>query len=109
MASGLPCVSCEAVGVVDCLTDNVNGLLVQPGDVAALAGAIERILEDDILRARLTQAAYKDAHELYSWPVVGRQIMDVYAEIVGTEPDNNWELTEPIDDNCRFRAAPHLL
>ena len=109
MASGLPVVSCHAVGVVDCLTDNVNGLLVQPGDINALAGAIERILEDDALRARLTQAAFNDAHELYSWPVVGRQIMDVYDEIVGTAPDDSWELTAPIDDNCKYREAPHLL
>ncbi len=109
MASGLPVVSCEAVGVVDCLTNEVNGLLVQPGDVAALAGAIERILSDDALRVRLTQAAFQDVQEKYSWPVVGRQIMDVYEEIIGTSPDNNWELTAPIDDNCRFRTAPHLL
>ncbi len=109
MASGLPVVSCEAVGVVDCLTDNVNGLLVQPGDIAALAGAIERILEDDDLRARLTEAAYKDAHELYSWPVVARQIMDVTDEIAGTQPDIDWQLSEPIDLSCRFREAPHLL
>ena len=109
MASGLPCVSCHAVGVVDCLTDDVNGLLVQPGDVPALAAAIERILEDDNLRKRLTEAAYKDAHEKYSWPVVARLIRDVYTEVAGLAPDNSWELSEPIDLNCRFREAPHLL
>ena len=109
MASGLPVVSCEAVGVVDCLADNVNALLVQPGDIPALADAIRRILEDDELRARLTEAAYKDAHELYSWPVVGRQIMEVYERVRDTQPDVNWQLTEPIDEDCRFRAAPHLL
>ncbi len=109
MASGLPVVSCEAVGVVDCLTDNVNGLLVQPGDVVALAGAIERILSDDDLRARLTEAAFQDAHEKYSWPVVARQIMDVYEEIIGMAPDNDWQLDEPIDLTCKYREAPHLL
>ena len=109
MASGLPVVSCEAVGVVDCLADNRNALLVQPGDIEALAGAIRRILEDDELRARLTEAAYKDAHELYSWPVVGRQIMEVYERVRDMQPDVNWQLTEPVDENCRFRAAPHLL
>ena len=109
MASGLPCVSCHAVGVVDCLTDGVNGLLVQPGDIPALAGAIERILEDDELRIRLTKRAFADAHEKYSWPVVARQIMDVYQNVVGTQPDNSWELKAPIDWNCRFREAPHLL
>ncbi len=109
MASGLPVVSCHAVGVVDCLTDDVNGLLVQPGDIPALADAIRRMLEDDDLRIRLTEAAYQDAHELYSWPVVGRQIMEVYDEVRATQPDVNWQVSEPIDLDCRFREAPHLL
>ena len=109
MASGLPVVSCEAVGVVDCLTDNINGLLVQPGDVAALAVAIERILADDELRARLAETAFQDVQEKYSWPVVARQIMDVYDEIIRTQPDNNWQLTAPIDWSCKYRTAPHLL
>ena len=109
MASGLPCVSCFAVGVVDCLRDGENGLLVEPGDVPALAGAIERILSDDELRARLARQAFREAHELYSWPVVARQIMGVYDQLRGTAPNNNWQLNAPTDWNCRFREAPHLL
>ena len=31
MASGLPIVSTKTVGVVDCLRDGENGLLVEPG------------------------------------------------------------------------------
>ena len=33
MASGLACVSCRAVGVVDCLRDGENALLSDPGDI----------------------------------------------------------------------------
>jgi len=40
MASGLPTVSCYAVGVVDCLRDGENGLLTRPGDVPALAAGV---------------------------------------------------------------------
>jgi glycosyltransferase involved in cell wall biosynthesis len=43
MASGLPVVSCRAVGVMDCLRDDENGLLVEPGDVPALAAALRRM------------------------------------------------------------------
>ncbi len=109
MASGLPCVSCFAVGVVDCLRDGENGLLVEPGDIAALSAAIERILEDDALRIRLTEKAFEEVQTLYSWPVVARQIMGVYESLLGTAPDNNWGLRAPIDEDCRFRSAPHLL
>ena len=37
--------------------DGVQGLLVQPGDVSELAGAIERIVMDDALRTRMGELA----------------------------------------------------
>lgn len=46
MALGLPVVSTRAVGVVDCIRDDENGLLAEPGDVPALAAALTRIIAD---------------------------------------------------------------
>ena len=42
MASGLPVISTKTVGVVDCLTDDVNGLLVPVQSVDELAAAMLR-------------------------------------------------------------------
>ena len=108
MASGLPVVSCRAVGVVDCIRDGENGLLVAPGDVPALAGAIERMLSDDGLRMRLRSQALDDVRRLYSWSAVAKQIREVYQSLIGTEPDVNWT-TPDGRAPCRFRAEPHLL
>ena len=109
MASGLTCVSCLAVGVIDCLRDSENALLVQPGDILALAGAIERVLDDTELRARITQKAFEEANSLYAWPTIARQIEGVYKRLVGTQPDLNFPKEFPVDPSCRFREAPHLL
>lgn len=109
MASGLPVASCFAVGVVDCLRDGENGLLVTPGDVGALAVALDRLLDDAPLRRRLSARALEEARTLYSWPVIARQIAGVYESLLGTRPDTDWRLAEPPDPSCRFRAAPHLL
>lgn len=110
MSAGLPVVSCRAVGVVDCLRDGENGLLVEPGDILALADAIARLLDDAPLRRRLAETAHDEAHRLYSWPVVARQIEGVYRSLLGTEPDTGWSLDDvPVDPACRYRAAPHLL
>jgi len=109
MASGLPVASCFAVGVVDCLRDDENGLLMTPGDVPALADALTRLLDDAPLRARLAARALEEARTLYSWPVIARQIAGVYGGLLGTRPDTDWRLAEPPDPACRFRAAPHLL
>ncbi len=108
MASGLACVSCRAVGVVDCLRDGQNGLLVDPGDVAGLAQAIEGVWRDAALRERLAQTALAECRRVYSWSAVGRQIMDVYAALHGTQPDCGYDTMLPVAP-CRFRAEPHLL
>ena len=108
MASGLPCVSCHAVGVVDCLRDDDNGLLVQPGDIPALAAALRRVIEDAALRRRLAETALAECRRTYSWEAVGRQIMEVYAAVRG-QPPAVLDTVLPIDPGCRFRATPHLL
>ncbi len=108
MASGLPVLSCRAVGVVDCLRDGENGLLVEPGDVAAQAAALERLLTDAALRARIADTALQECRRTYSWSAVGREIMAVYDRLAGTAPDVGFDLTLPMTP-CRFREAPHLL
>ena len=109
MASGLPIVSCHAVGVVDCLRHDENGLLVQPSDIAALRAAIEKMLDEPELRKRLAEQSLREIDEHYAWPVIARQISGVYNELVGTAPDNDWAEDWPIDMSCRYRGAPHLL
>ncbi len=108
MASRMAVVSCRSVGVVDCIRDGENGLLTEPGDVPALAAALRRVLTDAALRDRLADTALEECRRVYSWSAVGRQIMDVYAQLAGTKPDLDWPTELPITP-CRFRAEPHLL
>ncbi len=109
MASGLAVVSTHSVGVSDCLRDGENGLLVNPGDVPALAKALGRVVEDDDLRQRLARDGLEECRRVYSWSAVGRQIMDVYAAVAGQRPQTDFSDTLPEDPSCRFRAEPHLL
>jgi len=108
MASGLACVSCRSVGVVDCLRDGENGLLTEPGDVPGLADALRRVLRDGALRAGLAQAGLEECRRVYSWTSVGRQIIGVYEHLLGTRPDIDWSNNLPMTP-CRFREQPHLL
>jgi glycosyltransferase involved in cell wall biosynthesis len=56
MACGIPVVSTDCpVGPGEIITHGVNGLLVPPADPAALAGAIEQVLADRGLAARLAE------------------------------------------------------
>ena len=108
MASELAVVSCRSVGVVDCIRDGKNGLLTDPGDIPALTAVLRQILTDPAERARLAAAGLAECRAIYSWQAVGRQIMDVYAQLVGSQPDRDWPLDLPRTP-CRFRAEPHLL
>lgn len=57
MALGKPVVTTAAGGNTDLITDGEDGLLVPPGDAAALGAALARLLADAPLRERLGAAA----------------------------------------------------
>ena len=77
---GRAVVGSRAGGTPDIVEDGVNGLLVAPGDVAALADAIERILDDDALAARLGVGAAESAAR---WVATPDEYASRMAELVG--------------------------
>lgn len=109
MAAGLPVVSCRAVGVVDCLRHGENGIMTEPGDVAAHADALASMILDPALRRRLARAGLEECRRVYSWAAVGAQIMDVYARVARERPDAAFDPALPFSPECRYRAEPHLL
>ena len=60
MAMGKPVVATRVAGTLDYLRDGENGLLVEPGDAPALAQAVNRLLGDPALAARLAENAWTD-------------------------------------------------
>jgi glycosyltransferase involved in cell wall biosynthesis len=56
MARGLPVVATEVGGIPEVVEHERTGLLVKPGDPAALADAMMRILDDHALAARMGEA-----------------------------------------------------
>ena len=65
MASGIPAVSTALSGIPEIVVDGETGYLVNPGDGAALAGAMEKILRDPEAGARLGRAGRRRAEELF--------------------------------------------
>jgi glycosyltransferase involved in cell wall biosynthesis len=72
LAVGTPAIATDVGGVREIVSDGENGLLVGPGDPAALAAAIRRFLGDDELRARLTAAAAPSAERFSAERIYGR-------------------------------------
>lgn len=84
MASGLAVVVTPVGAVEDIVEDGETGLLVPPGDDAALAGALTRLVRDGALRKRLGDAAqaFQRAH-LGIGPYADR-ICAVWRDAAGT-------------------------
>ena len=53
MSQALPCISTPVSGVPEIIRDEETGLLVEPDDPVALGTAVERLVRDPQLRARL--------------------------------------------------------
>ncbi len=62
----LPVVASRTGGIPEVVSDEETGLLVQPGDVVALADAIARCLDDPALRGRLGEAGRRRVGEVFS-------------------------------------------
>lgn len=52
-----PCVGTRVGGIQEVVTDGVTGLLVHPGDPQALAVAVQRLIDDPVLRSEIGNAA----------------------------------------------------
>jgi glycosyltransferase involved in cell wall biosynthesis len=57
MGWGLAPIVTPVGSIPDVITDEHNGLLVRPGEIAELSKAIQRVVTDDDLRARIAAAA----------------------------------------------------
>lgn len=66
MSCGAACVVTASGGVGEYAVDGTNALVVPPGDAAALAAAILRLVEDAPLRERLASAALETARR-FTW------------------------------------------
>lgn len=80
---GVPVVASGVGGIPDVVADGANGLLVPPADPAALASAIDRLLADGDLAARLGEAGRRCA-ERYDWNEVVHEILAVYRQVTET-------------------------
>lgn len=63
MACEMPIVATRVGGIPEVVTDGFNGILVNPGDVANLAGAIDRLYNSPKLSVELGRNARKIALE----------------------------------------------
>lgn len=77
MACGLPAITTSVGGVADIAAQGENALVVEPGDPSALRRAIESLLVDPGLAARLGAQALRTARERYARDAVAERYADL--------------------------------
>jgi glycosyltransferase involved in cell wall biosynthesis len=82
MALGKPVVASAATGNLELVSDNHDGRLVPPGDPAAWAEAIEKLLTDGTTAARLGSAARTTAREKFSLRHTIEQTSSLYRSLL---------------------------
>lgn len=84
-----PPVAFRSGGLTDIVDDEVTGLLVAPGDVNALAAALERIVSDPTLRERLGAAGRAAALARFTPQAVAEQYSHIYTEAINDRAGSN--------------------
>ncbi|MGH7528794.1 MAG: glycosyltransferase [Gemmatimonadales bacterium] len=82
MQYGVPVIASRTGGIVDIVVDGETGLLVPPGDAAALARALERVLEDPAYARALGAAGRARLAQRFSWEAVTARWEAVYRAVV---------------------------
>jgi phosphatidylinositol alpha-1,6-mannosyltransferase len=81
-ASGLPSIAGDSGGVRSAVRDGINGLVVPPTDVRAVAGAIRNLLTDTEKRMTMASKARSLVETYYNWERVARDTRDFTNRVV---------------------------
>jgi glycosyltransferase involved in cell wall biosynthesis len=86
MAHRLPVVATRAGGIPDKVKDGDTGWLVPPGDVDALAAALQKATSDPGERERRGKQGQVRLEEHFLWPGIARRTVDLYASLLAERP-----------------------
>ena len=87
LACGLPAVSTRLVGIPEIIRDGENGLLSAPGDTKAVALAMAKLLDEDALWQRCSDAGPPRARALFDRAQTLPRLVQVFASCAVPLPE----------------------
>jgi glycosyltransferase involved in cell wall biosynthesis len=91
LAAGLPIITTPVGGNLELVQAEKTAILADAGNIAALSGALERLLQDQQLRQAMGARAYESVHR-FSLGTVAHQHITLYQEIISAKSS---KLTTP--------------
>jgi glycosyltransferase involved in cell wall biosynthesis len=83
MAAGKPVVATKVGGIPELVINEKTGLLIAPGDVPGMAGAILTLLTDKALRNKMGMMGMERIRQLAALPQNIDQRLHLYQEVIG--------------------------
>jgi glycosyltransferase involved in cell wall biosynthesis len=87
MSAGLAVIATPVGGIPEVVTDGIEGRLVPPGDIDALAAALDRVLSDEEERRRMGMAGRTKAENVFSSARIVPLIEGLYRQLGAPTPD----------------------
>jgi glycosyltransferase involved in cell wall biosynthesis len=79
MDAGLPVIGWRRGNLPYLADDGEQGIVITPGDIQALSGALRRLAEDEPERRRMGAAAARRAQSLPTWEQSAQQFFAILA------------------------------
>ncbi|OGT79640.1 MAG: hypothetical protein A3H91_02885 [Gammaproteobacteria bacterium RIFCSPLOWO2_02_FULL_61_13] len=81
-ACGCPVIASDIPAMRDLIVPEVTGLITPPGDPAALARALERVMQDAGLAQRIARAGRTAALQKFNWTVAGNRYRELLRVLI---------------------------
>lgn len=78
MAQGIPNISTEIASIPEVIETDVNGILIEPGNVKQLTEALRKICCDEMVRNEMSRKAFEKIEKEYSVRACGERIKHIY-------------------------------
>jgi glycosyltransferase involved in cell wall biosynthesis len=88
MSAGLAVIATPVGGVPDVVTDGIEGRLVPPGDIDALAAALDGVLSNTEARRRMGIAGRTKAENVFSSSRIVQLIESIYRQLGAAAPNH---------------------
>lgn len=80
MAAHCPVIATKKGGVVSIIKDKQNGFLIRSRNSKEIANTVNILLENDELRKKMAEAAYKTILEKFTWEKIATKFEDIYRQ-----------------------------
>jgi len=81
MAAATPVIGSDMGGIPELINDGETGFITEPGNPNAIAEKIEILIENQSLRAKMSEYARQHVEDSYTWEQAAVKTLDIYEQL----------------------------